>query len=77
MTSLDLTGAKARAEEKLGFEVDPITAMNVLAYAARKCVVNRKDTEYLETLYETELLDHFTRLAITVCSKKGAAHVLP
>ena len=77
MADLNLAEAKKKAEKKLGFEIDPITAMTVLAYAARKCAVNRKGTGYLEKLYETELYDHYTRLAITQCSQKGAANGLP
>ena len=76
MTNLDLCEAKRRAEEKLGLTIDPITAMTVLAYAARKCTAERKDTGYLELLYENELCDHYTRMAITTCSQKGAANVL-
>lgn len=76
MTDLNLAEAKKRAEKRLGFEIDTITAATVLAYAARKCVANHKETSYLELLYETELYDYFARLAITAYSMKGVANEL-
>ena len=76
MDSLDLAGAKERAEKKLGITIDQETAASVLEYAARKCTANRKDTSYLEILYETELCDHFRRMAINAISQKGAAYGL-
>ena len=64
MCLLDLAKAKEAAEEKLGFEIDDETAAAVLAYSARKCIANGKGTDYLPLLYENELRDHYTRMAI-------------
>lgn len=74
MCLLDLAKAKEAAEEALGFEIDSDTASKVLGYAAKKCIANGKGTDYLALLYENELRDYFTRMAITVCSG-GPAYV--
>ena len=76
MRLINLVRAKEAAEAALGIEIDESTAAKVLKYAAQKCIAIGKDTDYLETLYENELCDHYTRMAISMCSMNGGiAHV--
>ena len=62
----EILKAKESAEKALGFSIDDETAEEVLAYAKRKCELNRKPESYLPLLYENELTDHYMRLAITL-----------
>lgn len=74
MCLLDLAKAKEAAEKALGIEIDNDTAAKVLGYSAQKCIANGKGTDYLGVLYENELRDHYTRMAVSVCSG-GYAYV--
>lgn len=62
----EILKARESAERTLGFAIDDETAEEVLAYAKRKCELNRKPDEYLPLLYENELTDYFMRLAINL-----------
>lgn len=62
----ELLKAKESAERTLGFSIDDKTAEEVLAYAKRKCEINRKQESYLPLLYENELTDRYMKLAITL-----------
>ncbi len=69
MCLLKLANAKKAAEEHIGFEIPDDVAWQVLNYSIRKCEVNGKGIDYLPILFENELRDHYTRLAISL---KGA-----
>ena len=64
----ELRAAILRAEETLGFQISGDDAAEVLMYAVRKCKVIGKDIDYLPILFETELLDHFFRMAVNACA---------
>jgi len=66
--------ARRSAERTLGFAIDDDVAEKVLAYAKRKCEVNRKPDDYLPLLYEDELRDYFMRLNINLRGEQN--HVL-
>ena len=68
----ELREAIVKAEKALGFQIASEDAAEVLMYAVHKCKVIGKDASYLPLLYETELLDHFFRMAInTAYQPKG------
>lgn len=58
--------ARQSAERTLCFSIDDDVADEVLAYAKRKCELNRKPDDYLPLLYENELTDYFMRLYINL-----------
>ena len=62
-----------RVQEKIGFEVPTDIALAVYDYTGRKCKCNGKGESYIPILFETELVDYFTRLAINMDG--GLAHV--
>lgn len=68
----EIRKALMRAEETLGFNISPEDAVEVLKYSIRKCKLMNKDKSYLALLYETELLDHFYRMAINLGIVKEA-----
>ncbi|MBQ6403800.1 MAG: hypothetical protein IJI27_07835 [Oscillospiraceae bacterium] len=69
MRLIELLEAKQAAEEHIGFEIPDDVAWQVLNYSIRKCEVNGKGAGYLPILFENELRDYYTRLAINL---KGA-----
>ena len=69
MRLIELLEAKQAAEEHIGFEIPDDVAWQVLNYSIRKCEVNGKGADYLPILFENELHDYYTRLAINL---KGA-----
>ena len=73
MSVLDLEKARKSAEEKIGIEIDDEVAAKVLAYASRKCAINRNGSDYLPILYENELCDFYMRAAINLIG--ACAHV--
>lgn len=58
--------ARQSAERTLGFVIDDDVADEVLAFAKRKCELNRKPDDYLPLLYENELRDYFMRLYVNL-----------
>lgn len=73
----ELSNARKSAERTLGFCIPDHIAEKVLAYAKRKCELNRKPDSYLPLLYENELTDHFMRLAINLRGGMGHVYDLP
>lgn len=69
----ELSIAREAAERTLSICIPDEIAEEVLAYAKRKCELNRKPDSYLPLLYENELTDYFTRLAINL--RGGMSHV--
>lgn len=72
----ELSVAKESAERTLGFCIPDHIAEEVLAYAKRKCELNRKPDSYLPLLYENDLTDYFMRLAINLRGGTGYVHDL-
>lgn len=70
MNSDKLTAAREAAEEKLGFRIPEVVATSILWYARRKCELAGQPESYLPLLYETELADHYMRLAINQRGEK-------
>lgn len=66
MCLLEAKEAIENAEKRLGFEIDPLVALKVYRYSVRKLEVIGKGSDYLPILYESELYDHYMRMAITV-----------
>ena len=54
-----ISTARAAAEVTLGFCIPDHIAEEVLAYAKRKCDLNRKPESYLPLLHENELTDYY------------------
>lgn len=78
MVTTDVMAAKEAAEKTLGFEIPSEIAQEVLAYAVRKCELNKKPESYLPILYENELTDYYMRLAINSMSamrREAVCHV--
>lgn len=69
----EIRDALRLAQEKIGFDVPADVAVAVYSYAIRKCLHSGKDSSYIAVLFETELVDYFTRLAINI--NGGANHV--
>lgn len=66
MCLLEAKEAIENAEKRLGFEIDPLVALKVYRHSVRKLEVIGKGSDYLPILYESELYDHYMRMAITV-----------
>lgn len=64
MSADKLAEARQAAETALGFKIPDVVATSVLWYARRKCSLAGQPENYLPLLYETELTDHYMRLAI-------------
>lgn len=71
--SWELSEARRRAEETLGFQIPECVAEEVLAYTKRKLEVIRmnedKPDDYLPILYENEITDHYMRISINIHSE--------
>ncbi len=65
MCILEARQCIANAEKRLGFEIDPGIALSVYRYALRKLEAIGKGKDYLPVLYESELYDHFLRMALS------------
>ena len=72
----ELSVAKESAERTLGFCIPDHIAEEVLAYAKRKCELNRKPDSYVPRLYENELTDFYMRLAINLRGGMSNVHDL-
>ena len=65
MCLLEFKQCVANVEEKLGFDIDPNTALRIYRYALQKLNSIGKKADYLPTLFESELHDHFVRMAVS------------
>lgn len=65
MCLLEFKECVANAEKRLGFDIDPNTSLKVYRYALRKLETIGKKADYLPTLFESELYDHFVRMAFS------------
>lgn len=54
------------AEKRLGFCVPALELVDIMEYSKRKLAYIRKDESYLPLLLETEIVDHYTRMAINM-----------
>lgn len=70
MSSDKLAAAREAAEETLGFRIPEVVATSILWYARRKCELAEESESYLPLLYESELTDHYMRLAINQRGEK-------
>ena len=70
MSSDKIMAAREAAEETLGFRIPEVVATSVLWYARRKCELAGQPESYLPLLYETELTDHYMRMAINQKGEK-------
>lgn len=71
-----ISTARAAAEVTLGFCIPDHIAEEVLAYAKRKCDLNRKPESYLPLLHENELTDYYMWLAINLRGGMSNVHDL-
>lgn len=71
----ELREALESAERTLGIKIDAEIAAEVLLYTVRKCQVQQQEASYLPILFETELLDHYMRMAINARTEMRCCHV--
>lgn len=66
--------ARKKAEENMGFEIPTATADYILGYTIRKFLniisKEEKPEGYLGILYQNEIEDYFTRIAISSMSAR-------
>lgn len=62
-------------EQKTGYLFDKSEVNSILDFTIRKCEINKKSLEYIPILFENELRDYISRLAVNIASPLGIEFV--